>query len=128
MQPITAEWVAKAEGDWTTAHLAYRSRKTPDYDAACFHAQQCAEKHLKALIQEAGIPVPRTQDLVALLAIAVTMEPSWSWLDPDLRALGVYAVTVRYTSTFATRTDARDAIRISRIVRGLIREALGLPT
>ena len=44
MKAITAEWVAKAEGDLAVALLAFRSRKTPNYDAVCFHAQQCAEK------------------------------------------------------------------------------------
>ena len=40
MKPITLEWVAKAEGDWNTAQREYRARQRPNYDAACFHAQQ----------------------------------------------------------------------------------------
>ena len=49
MQPATSEWIAKAEGDFTTALREHRARKSPNYDAACFHAQQCAEKHLPLL-------------------------------------------------------------------------------
>ena len=44
MKPLTREWVDKAEGDFVTVTREYRARKSPNYDAACFHAQQCAEK------------------------------------------------------------------------------------
>lgn len=55
MKPITREWVDKAEGDYIAAQREVRARKNPVYDAACFHAQQCAEKYLKARLTEAGI-------------------------------------------------------------------------
>jgi HEPN domain-containing protein len=42
MKPLTAEWVEKAEGDARTARREFRARKEPDFDAACFHAQQLA--------------------------------------------------------------------------------------
>ena len=44
MNPLTLEWIAKAEGDMDTALREYRARRRPNYDAACFHAQQTAEK------------------------------------------------------------------------------------
>ncbi len=53
MKPITLEWIDKAEGDWHSAQREYRARLRPNYDAACFHAQQCAEKYLKARLEEA---------------------------------------------------------------------------
>jgi len=62
MKPITLEWVAKAEGDWDSAQREYRARQRPNYDAACFHAQQCAEKYLKARLEEAGIAFSRTHN------------------------------------------------------------------
>jgi hypothetical protein len=37
---IMTEWVAKAEGDYATAGRELRARRHPNYDAACFHAQQ----------------------------------------------------------------------------------------
>jgi HEPN domain-containing protein len=55
MKPITAEWVIKAEGDWASAQREVRARKHRNHDSACFHAQQCVEKYLKAWLQEAGI-------------------------------------------------------------------------
>ena len=67
MKPITAEWVAKAEADFATAQRESRVRKKPNYDAICFHYQQCAEKYLKARLCEVGIPFGKIHDLVALV-------------------------------------------------------------
>ena len=64
MKPITLEWIAKAEGDWNSAQRQYRARQRPNDDAACFHAQQCAEKYLKARLEEAVIAFGRTHDLI----------------------------------------------------------------
>ena len=44
MRQLTREWVAKAEGDLHSCLREIRARKHPNYDSACFHAQQCAEK------------------------------------------------------------------------------------
>ena len=68
MKPLTSEWVEKAEGDFATASREIRVRKSPNYDAVCFHTQQCAEKYLKAFLQEAEIPFGKTHHLIALLA------------------------------------------------------------
>ena len=67
MNPLTHEWIEKAEGDFATAGRELRARKNPNYEAACFHAQQCAEKYLKAILQEQSIPFGRTHNLIALL-------------------------------------------------------------
>lgn len=63
MKPLTREWVEKAEGDFATASRELRARKSPNYDTACFHAQQCIEKYLKARLQEADIAFGRTHNL-----------------------------------------------------------------
>ncbi len=41
MKKIYQEWIEKAEGDFNSANREIRARKNPNYDAACFHAQQC---------------------------------------------------------------------------------------
>jgi len=82
MNPLTREWVSKAEGDLSTAERELRARKKPNYDAACFHAQQCAEKYLKAFLQEKGIPFGKTHNLVALLVRPSQLSPAWSCFAP----------------------------------------------
>jgi len=52
MNPLTVEWIDKASADLATAGREMRARKDPNYDAVCFHAQQCAEKLLKAALTE----------------------------------------------------------------------------
>jgi HEPN domain-containing protein len=126
MQPLTVEWVDKAEGDFATLLRETRARKLPNYDSACFHAQQCAEKYLKARLQEAGIPFGKTHDLPALLDLLLSVEPSWTTLLPDLRLLNLYAVDFRYPGQSADKTMARDALRACRAMRDAARRSLGL--
>ena len=52
MKKLTREWVKKAEADHAVAVLSSRKR-LPLHDAVCFPGQQCAEKYLKALREEA---------------------------------------------------------------------------
>ncbi len=87
MKPSTREWGAKAEEyDMAAVDLA-RRRKYPLWSAVCFHAQQCAEKYLKARMEEAGLPVQRTHDLDVLLNHIVRVEPLWSAFRPALQTL-----------------------------------------
>ena len=54
----------------------FRVRERPViFDSVCFHAQQCAEKYLKARLQDLGIIVPKTHDLTQLLELLLATEP-----------------------------------------------------
>jgi HEPN domain-containing protein len=126
MKPITREWISKAEGDWTAANLLFRARRNPNYDATCFHAQQCAEKYLKARLEDAGVAAGKTHDLVKLLSLILPVEPSWNILRQDLILLTDFAVDYRYPGSSATRVDAKDAVQRCRNVRVIIRRSFGL--
>lgn len=65
-----------------SAGREYRARKQPNYDAACFFAQQCIEKYLKAHLTEAGVVFPRTHDLEALLDLSLSTKPLWEDFRP----------------------------------------------
>jgi len=82
MKPLTQEWFDKAEGDWVTAGRELRARKDPNYDAACSHAQQCAEKYLKGRLQEEEIRFSKTHDLEILLDLLLFIESEWNVLHP----------------------------------------------
>ena len=60
------EWIAKAEGDFTVACREMRARKSPNYDAVCFHCQQCVEKLMKGLLIHLGVTPPKTHMLLVL--------------------------------------------------------------
>ena len=104
-----------------------RARGNPNYDAVCFHAQQCAEKYLKARLQEAGTPFPRTHSLPALLQLVLAVESMWSALSPALNNLNVYGVNFRYPGANASKADASQALKDCRAVRKEARLSLGLP-
>ena len=119
--------IAKAEEDWDVAQSLARKRKRPAYNAVCFFAQQCAEKYLKARLEEAALSFKRTHDLEALLKLILPTEPTWNVLLPDAQFLSDFAVDYRYPGASATRTDAAQAIKSSRRIRKMIRPSLGLP-
>ncbi|MCA1900190.1 MAG: HEPN domain-containing protein [Chloroflexi bacterium] len=56
-------WIAYAEEDLSAAKILLKSKK-PFLSAACFHAQQCAEKYLKALLIFKDFDFPKSHDLV----------------------------------------------------------------
>ena len=126
MKPITREWAAKAEGDFGTVERESRARKDPNYDAICFHAQQCAEKYLKARLCEAGIGVAKTHDLVALMEQGLTVEPSWESFREDLAFLTDFSVSFRYPGESADKASAMDARRRCRAFRRAARKSLSL--
>ena len=74
MNPLTLEWIEKAEGDLQTARREYRVRKSPNYDAVCFHTQQAAEKFMKAVLQDRGVPIPRIHSLAELLSLILKLD------------------------------------------------------
>lgn len=92
MKPITLEWVAKAEGDFAMLERESRARKNPNYDGICFHAQQCAEKYIKARLCEAGIEFKKIHDLVSLLDKVLGVEPMWETFRQHLAYLSGFAV------------------------------------
>ena len=87
MKPVAREWIAKAEADFLSAQREFRARKHPNYDAACFFAQQWVEKYLKGRMADAGMVVPRTHDLAALLDALLPLEPLWEAARPRLEVL-----------------------------------------
>jgi HEPN domain-containing protein len=126
MKPLTSEWVAKAEGDFATLVREGRVRKNPNYDGMCFHAQQCAEKYLKARLSESGVSFGRMHDLVALLDLALSVEPAWEELREHLAYLSDFAVTFRYPGDSADRDSAMSALMRCRLFRKAARKSLGL--
>ena len=126
MHALTAEWVAKAEGDFATAGRERRARNAPNYDAACFHAQQTAEKYLKAVLQEHGMAVPHTHNLIVLLELVRTIDATFLTQRPNLILLDRFAVQYRYPGAAANRSEARQAHQAIEAFRTFVRPTLGL--
>jgi len=126
MTPLAAEWVEKAEGDYATAGRERRARQSPNYDAVCFHAQQAAEKYLKAFLQEHQIVFPRTHNLIELLEFCLPLDQSFEVHRNLLVLLDRYAVRFRYPGETADRDEAREAFTALQTFRTFARVKLGL--
>jgi HEPN domain-containing protein len=126
MKSLTSEWVEKAEADLISGQREFRARKQPNYDAACFFAQQCIEKYIKARLQEAEIEFGKIHDLVKLLEMVSTVEPLWDLYRPTFRPISAYAVNFRYPGESASKEEAAEVLKICRDFRKVARLSLGL--
>jgi HEPN domain-containing protein len=116
-------WVARAEEDYALGRSALRRRLPLTYGAT-FHAQQCVEKYLKALLVAQGQPFPRMHDVVALsnlchqngIIISVDLE--------SLERLAAYPVQVRYPGEDPSVAEAKEALQVAVAVRRFARKWL----
>jgi len=122
---VAREWALKAENDLTTAGQTLKlGAKTPT-DTVCFHAQQCVEKYLKALLVRLGIDFAKTHDLSALIALLPEkMRPSLTV--EGQRLLTSYATITRYPGDYepVTLEEARQAVKLARRTRKQIKKFL----
>lgn len=125
MKSATVEWVTKAEGDFATASRELRARKSPNYDAVCFHCQQCAEKYLKAVLQENDKHIPKIHNLIELMLLCEEIDSSFEMLRADLVTMERYSVHVRYPGEVAEKEEAQSAHAAAGIVQAFVKQKLG---
>ncbi len=125
MKPETMEWVTKADADLDTAKREVAVVEAPNYDAVSFHAQQCAEKYLKAVMVEAGMRVPRIHDLEALINQLSGPYPDLERILRYARILSAMAVEVRYPGMTADEDDAAESLKAARAICEVVRVILG---
>ena len=126
MNKETAAWVRKAEADW----LGVQQLDAKEHrlnDLICFHCQQAAEKYLKALLQELGLPVPRTHDLEDLFDRLLPHDSTLRGMRRRLASLSQFAVDYRYPDMSGTTRQSKAALRATARVREQLRRRLGLP-
>jgi HEPN domain-containing protein len=112
-----SEWIERAESDYRVACREGAVTVDPSYDAVCFHAQQCVEKLMKAVLVHHGASPPRTHDLLALAAMVTAVIPAWTWPSMELSTLTSAAVGFRYPGDPADHEDADDMLDICTRLR-----------
>src|SRR3990172_1970292 len=118
-------WAERAEEDFELARSALQ-RKKPFTASACFHAQQCAEKYMKALLISRGADFPKTHDLLMLNNLCSSAGLFLEINPKHLNTLTDYAVRTRYPGEEPTLEEAKEALGHAKIVRGLARALLGI--
>ena len=109
------DWLRHAQSD-----LALAQAKPPPhvfYEQICFHAQQAAEKALKAVLIAHSIPLLKTHNIRALLdgLSRATRVPQWM---RRAASLSQYAVETRYPGRAnpVSEGDYRRAVRLAEEV------------
>ncbi len=122
---VVSEWVQKAENDLTTAAHTLKLAKASPTDTVCFHAQQCVEKYLKALLVYHELDFPKTHNLRALLArLPARAQPDLTVEEQHI--LTRYATVTRYPGDYSAipLSEARNSVKVAQRVRRQIRKRL----
>ncbi len=122
---VVREWAEKAEHDLKNAEHTLTLADDCPFDTVCFHAQQCGEKYLKALLTYLEIQFPKTHDLTELYILI----PEYIFTDitiDGLAELNPYAVEARYPGDWdpITRTEADRAVEVAKKLRASARKHL----
>ena len=80
---ITRDWLLSAEMDLRSIERVLDDEFLAP--VACFHAQQCVEKSLKAILEEKGVRYPKTHDILQLYGLVSKIVV----LELDMRTLQV---------------------------------------
>jgi HEPN domain-containing protein len=123
MKRATREWVRKAEADFRGA-LRLASADEPFHDLVAFHCQQCAEKYLKAMLEEQGLPIPKSHALDDLLALLLPVQGTLGSVRRGLLFLTDFAVDPRYPGSGTSKREAASALRWAGRVREACRALL----
>lgn len=90
-------WLRKAHSDMIAVEALVNASA---FDTACFHAQQAAEKYLKAYLTQETVTYPYTHNLVKLVELCAASDDTFRTLLPVVTALVPYAVELRYDAEF----------------------------
>ena len=124
MNKLTEEWIEKAEGDYLVI-----SKLKPELEpawAVCFHAQQCVEKYLKAILQDNNYEFEKIHELIPLLEDCKDFIPELQNHEEKISKLSNYAVNERYPGFGASKKEAQEAIIATEETRNVIRKYFGL--
>jgi HEPN domain-containing protein len=118
-------WLGKAQGDLDAAAVL-SAQEDPHWDIVVFHAQQAAEKFLKALLVRNGQRPPNVHDLTRLLHICVPYAPGLTAFVEDCVFLSPLAAVSRYPGEelASPRADGERSLGIARRMSAIVRTAI----
>jgi HEPN domain-containing protein len=122
---LVAQWLARADEDLGVArHLL--AEGLPYYVAIGFHAQQAAEKSLKAFLVDRQVAFPKTHDLGRLLDLVGTVDTTLADALSGAVQLTDFGVDVRYPGDLPElgSDDARRAVELAADVRERVMRSL----
>lgn len=120
-----SQWVEKAENDLRNAEHTLELEERCPLDTVCFHAHQCVEKCLKALLLHREAAFPRTHDLVILSNLAAK-KAGLALPDGAVQRLNRYSIEARHPGDWPpiTRKEAQRAVAFAQDIRARVRALL----
>jgi HEPN domain-containing protein len=91
-------WLRKADSDVQNAEMCLE--KEAALDTACFHAQQAAEKFLKAYLTANQVEFPFIHNLEKLVELCAQRDAAFLSIKLLSQELTPYAVELRYDDEF----------------------------
>lgn len=115
---LVRQWLEKAEEDYAAAGFLV-SHGAPYPHVVAFHAQQAAEKYLKAYLTWRQVEFPKTHDLDELLDLVGGVDTVLARALQVADELTPFGVDVRYPGVFpkVTVEVARQALQVVGEVR-----------
>jgi len=115
------KWIEIAEEDLLLAKHAFTLQSNIPYRLICYHAQQCAEKYLKAFLVSKFIDFPYTHSINVLIKLAPEEFKLMTKLESTFK-LTNYAVARRYPGEYQNikKEDAQNAVKLAELVKKII--------
>ena len=115
------KWIAYGNDDLQLVKHSLLMESSCPYRLTAYHAQQCAEKYLKAFLVCNQIDFPYTHSVTRLIELV----PISLWREDEqerIEALSVYAITTRYPGEDeeVTKDEALNAIRLAELVKDTV--------
>ncbi len=127
MNERTQPWLDKAQGDWLVLSKLVTDADPAFSDAICFHAQQCVEKLMKAVLLECGpVEPPKIHNLQDLSILVQQLCDSWQTDADALYRLTFAAVQYRYPGDEAEVKDAKWCAETAERLRAKLLDLLGV--
>lgn len=119
-------WLERARSDLALARAALKAPGVLLEDV-CYHAQQCAEKALKAMLIQRQVAFPRTHVLETLVDLLKAAGVDLPAEVDEAFALTQYAVQTRYPGEWEPVTDeeAREALEMAAQVLAWVEAQIG---
>lgn len=112
------KWFKKAEEDLFVIKNILILEDAPA-NICCFHAQQSAEKYLKAYLISKNIVFPKTHDLELLVKLCIQINFGFNEILSNAISLINYAIVPRYPDLLddLTTEDAEQAYQNALIIK-----------
>lgn len=119
------QWLSKAHKDLLAASVLLEA-DLEDYENVGFHAQQAAEKYIKALLVRHQIEFPKTHDIAILRRLVRQVDQRTAERLAAAENLTPYGVMFRYpgASTLVSREEGERALGLGEQVRDIVLNSL----